>query len=137
MAKTTKTDDAPTTEPNAAELPQVDLSSLEGLSPLEQIQALSAQLKTLKSDAGEAMKADATAKFTPLYEQLQSAVTAMGDGENPERAAAALKWIGENMAEIKRAGRTYHKYVFGVAAPRKPREPKSDVSAEGSEADAA
>jgi len=130
MAKTTtKTDDAPTVEPVAA--PVIDLSAIPGLadlSPLEQIQALQANLKTLKSDAGEAMKADATAKFTPLYEQLQSAVTAIGDNENPERAALALKWLGENMVEIKRTGRAYHKYVYGVAAPRAPREPKSDVA---------
>lgn len=100
------------------------------LSPLEELQQLQARMKELKSQAGEAMVEDAKAHFLPLHEQFKAAVAAVVDSEQPERAAIALKWIGDNIGEFKKLGKLYHKHVFNVAAPRKPRTPKSDAPTE-------
>lgn len=99
------------------------------LSPLEQIAALKAQLKELTAGANEALAADAKAKFEPMHANMTAALAATVNADDPENAAVALKWIGENMTDFRKLGRVYHKNVFGVAAPRKPRTPKSDVEA--------
>jgi hypothetical protein len=97
------------------------------LSPLDEIQALQARLKELKSTSQEEIAADATAKFRPLHDQFVSAFAAVGDADDDaERAAHAVKWIGENVTEYRRLSRLYLKTVHNTPIPRTPRAVEGD-----------
>ncbi len=101
----------------------------ETMSPLEEIAALKAKLKELKSGVGEALANEARENFQPLQTQMETAIEAIGNDENPERAAHALHWLGENIGEYRKLAKAYHVHVLGVKPVRKPRTPVSDTDA--------
>ena len=93
---------------------------------MDQIAQLQAQLKQLKSESKERLEEEARESFRPLQDQVMSAVAAIGNDENGERAALALRWLGDNFKDYRQTARAYHKVVLGVAAVRKPTEPSAE-----------
>lgn len=129
MAKTTAANDTPATDA-PVEVPT--LEQVAAMSPLEQIAALKLIQKSLTAGASQAMADQATEVFKPLHEQVASAIDAIGDDENPERGAKAVKWVSDNFVAYRKAARDYHKAVHGVAAPRAPRKPSDDAEGDDS-----